>query len=249
MKRHHLSIFCLWLLCFGFEFEAHAAKKDFTGLFGSYRREKFTENEGNKTDFGVDIMLSTLLPVTSIAKSAETTALNYQALNYATFFNFESSFWLSLGYNWVVYANIGKYNYETRKQNEKTLTLDQPIFQKFELDAIPAVLGLRYRLSTDDLVPYVSLGVGAAYVKRSGSIEGAYTAPDDYQTVACGHASAGLEFFFAPRAGLRVEASAYYMNLPQKTYDPQGTIADRPKLQYQANVWSMRYASGLFFLF
>ncbi len=236
------------MLCFGFEFQAYAAKKDFTGIFGSYRREKFTENEGNKTDFGIDLMLSTLLPVTSVAKSAETVALNFNSLNYATFFNIEASFWFSLGYNWVVYANIGKYSYETRKLNASS-PLDTPIFHKFELDAVPAILGLRYRLSNEDLVPYVSLGVGAAYVKRSGSTEGAYTAPDDFQTVGCGYGAVGLEFFFAPKAGLRVETSAYYMNLPQKTYDPGGTIAGRPQLQYQANVWSMRYASGLFFIF
>ena len=44
--------------------EAFAAKKDFKGLFGSYRREKFTENEAGSGEIGVDILLSTLLPVT-----------------------------------------------------------------------------------------------------------------------------------------------------------------------------------------
>jgi Outer membrane protein beta-barrel domain len=249
VKRHHLSLFCLLCLCFGFEFEAMAAKKDFKGLFGSYRREKFTENEGNSTDFGVDLMLSTLLPVSSVVKSAESSDLTFNSLNYATFFNVEASFWFSLGYNWAVYADIGHYSYDTRKQTASSANSTQPIFQKFELEAVPAVAGIRYRLSREDLVPYVSLGVGMAYVKRSGSTEGQYTASDLYQTVACGHGAVGLEFFFAPKAGLRVEASAYYMNLPQYTFDPTGTIAQRPQLQYQSNVWSVRYASGIFFLF
>ncbi|MFM8313527.1 MAG: hypothetical protein ACKOA8_04515, partial [Deltaproteobacteria bacterium] len=97
MKRHQLSLFCLLLLCFGFDFEAQAAKKDFKGLFGSYRREKFTENEGNSTDFGMDLMLSTLLPVTSVVKSAqnESTPSVFDSLNYATFFNIEASFWFT----------------------------------------------------------------------------------------------------------------------------------------------------------
>ena len=248
MKRHHLSLICLWAFCFGFD--ALAANKNFKGLFGSYRREKFTENEANSTDFGVDLMLSTLLPVTSVAKSAETSALNFNALNYATFFNVEASFWFSLGYNWAFYASIGKYSYETRKQNQITINSpgSDPIFHKFEMDAVPGVVGIRYRLSEQDLVPYFSLGVGMAYVHRVGATEGAYK-DEEYKTVACGHGAIGLEFFFAPKAGLRVEASGYYLNLPQRTYDPGGTIGNRPQLQYQANVWSMRYASGLFFLF
>ena len=66
MKSHHLSLICLLVLCFGFEFQAYAAKKDFTGIFGSYRREKFTENEGNKTDFSsaevhCDVIIDDLL--------------------------------------------------------------------------------------------------------------------------------------------------------------------------------------------
>ncbi|MFM8316243.1 MAG: outer membrane beta-barrel protein, partial [Deltaproteobacteria bacterium] len=218
----------------------------------SYRREKFTENEGNSTDFGFDLMLSTLLPITSVVKSAETSALNFNSLNYATFFNVEGSFWFSLGYHWALYANVGRYSYETRKQNQQTLDnpSSDPLFQKFELEAVPAIAGIRYRLSREDLVPYVSLGIGLAYVHRKGSNEaGTNNTDEEYQTVACGHGAVGLEFFFAPKAGLRVEASAYYFNLPLRTFDPQGTIGVTPQLQYQSNVWSLRYASGVFFLF
>lgn len=244
MKRHHLSLICLWVLCFGMD--AVAADKNFKGLFGSYRREKFTENEANSNDFGVDLMLSTLLPITSVAKSSEGSSKTFNSLNYSTFFNVEASFWFTLGYNWAFYASIGKYSYETRKQNAGSSNTE-PLFHKFELEAIPGVAGIRYRLSDQDLVPYVSLGVGMAYVHRQTAIEGLNKSDSEYKTVACGHGAVGLEFFFAPKAGLRVEASAYYLNLPQRTFDPQSTSF--PTLQYQPNVWSMRYSSGLFFLF
>ena len=258
MKRHQRYFFIFLVLSFGFEFEALAAKKDFKGLFGSYRREKFTENEGNRNDFGFDLLLSTLLPITSVAKSAQDNSLNFSPLNYSTFFNVEASLWFSLGYHWAIYANVGKYSYESRKKNDSS-TDALPVFHQFELDAIPAIAGVRYRLSQDDIVPYISLGIGMAYVHRKGFTEGASIitngnsslyAEEEYQTVACGHGAAGVEFFFAPKAGLRVEASAYYMNLPKRTLEPGGTsIAIRPKIQFQSNVWSLRYASGIFFLF
>ena len=253
MKRHQRYFFILLVLSFGFEFEALAAKKDFKGLFGSYRREKFTENEGNRNDFGFDLLLSTLLPITSVAKSAQDNSLNFSPLNYSTFFNVEASLWFSLGYHWAIYANVGKYSYESRKKNDSS-TEALPVFHHFELDATPAIAGVRYRLSQDDIVPYISLGIGMAYVHRKGFTEGStsnsalYT-EEEYQTVACGHGAAGVEFFFAPKAGLRVEASAYYMNLPERTTEPGGTIGYRPKVQFQSNVWSLRYASGIFFLF
>ncbi len=255
MKRHQGYFFILLVLSFGFEFEALAAKKDFKGLFGSYRREKFTENEGNRNDFGFDLLLSTLLPITSVAKSAQDSnnPLTFSPLNYSTFFNVEASLWFSLGYHWAIYANVGKYSYESRKKNDSS-TEALPVFHHFELDATPAIAGVRYRLSQDDIVPYISLGIGMAYVHRKGFTEGStsnsalYT-EEEYQTVACGHGAAGVEFFFAPKAGLRVEASAYYMNLPERTTEPGGTIGYRPKIQFQSNVWSLRYASGIFFLF
>lgn len=257
MKRHQRYFFIFLVLSFGFEFEALAAKKDFKGLFGSYRREKFTENEGNRNDFGFDLLLSTLLPITSVAKSAQDdNPLNFSPLNYSTFFNVEASLWFSLGYHWAIYANVGKYSYESRKKNDNSPN-KLPIFHHFELDATPAIAGVRYRLSQDDIVPYISLGIGMAYVHRKGFTEGstgstsnsALDTEEEYQTVACGHGAAGVEFFFAPKAGLRVEASAYYMNLPERTTKPGGTIGNRPKIQFQSNVWSLRYASGIFFLF
>ncbi|NQW45543.1 MAG: hypothetical protein HQ462_09085 [Deltaproteobacteria bacterium] len=258
MKRHQGYFFILLVLSFGFEFEALAAKKDFKGLFGSYRREKFTENEGNRNDFGFDLLLSTLLPITSVAKSAQDSSLTFSPLNYSTFFNVEASLWFSLGYHWAIYANVGKYSYESRKQNDKPIDPKTPVFHHFELDATPAIAGVRYRLSQDDIVPYISLGIGMAYVHRKGFTEGAAIvtngnssiySEEENKTVACGHGAAGIEFFFAPKAGLRVEASAYYMNLPERTIDPGGSPENRPKIQFQSNVWSLRYASGIFFLF
>jgi hypothetical protein len=84
-----------------------ATKKDFKGLFGSYRRDRYTENEGRSTDFGMDLMLSTLIPVTNIVSSFDGTRpsdansiAEMQAqsspLNYATFFNVEGTFFFIL---------------------------------------------------------------------------------------------------------------------------------------------------------
>ena len=50
-------------------------KKGFQGLFGSYRREKYTENEGRDTDAGLDVMLATAhLPTNSLVKADSTKA-------------------------------------------------------------------------------------------------------------------------------------------------------------------------------
>lgn len=234
------------------ESNAFAAKKDFKGLFGSYRREKFTENEARNSDFGVDIILSTLLPISPLVKSEEDTTRTAANLNYATFFNVEASLWYSLAYNWALYANFAHYSYETRKENQTRTDPTLPLFHQFEMEAIPVIAGLRYRLSREDIVPYLSVGAGMAYVKRKGSYDydptGRFT-DTEYKTVACGHAALGLEFYFASRAGLRLEMSAYYFNLPARRFDTGGAPGNLPILNYQANVWSVRYGSGVFMLF
>ena len=227
------------------------AKKDFKGLFGSYRREKFTENEGSNTSFGVDLMLSTLLPLTPIVKSSTDRSSSGEALNYATFFNVELNFFFTLYYNWELFANIAYYNYETRKEtpsSDPTL----PIFHLFEMDVTPAMLGLKYRFSTSDFVPYIGASGGLAYVKRKGFYDNnAVIYNEQHLTCFVGQVLAGVEFYFAPKAGIRLEASAHYMQLPEKVFDPgqQVTLAELPLLSYQSNPWSIRYASGLFFLF
>src|SRR5947209_5497597 len=74
-------------LLLSFAVDAAQAKKDFKGLFGSYRREKFTENEANPSDFGIDLLLATMLPLSPVVKSQETPDPSQQnALAYSTFF-------------------------------------------------------------------------------------------------------------------------------------------------------------------
>jgi hypothetical protein len=90
------TIFVLVLLCSGEAF----AKKDFKGLFGSYRREKFTENEARSMAFGADLMLSTLFPVTDMVRSQEDTSGTSAPLNYSVFYNVETSLWMSWQYHW-----------------------------------------------------------------------------------------------------------------------------------------------------
>ncbi len=246
MKR-----FLLLILISTFAIDAFAAKKDFKGLFGAYRREKFTENEGNSSDFGVDLMLSTMLPLTPIVKSQETTDASQQnSLSYSTFFNVETGINYSFHYNWEAFVDAGYFSYETRRQNSVLTSSALPLFHQFEMTAIPLMFGVRYRMSMEDIVPYVGIGLGPTYVKRRGSYDyNAVQANEQHDTVLSGEAIVGVEFYISSRMGIRLEASAFYMKLPAFTFDTGGSPGNFPILLYQGNPWSVRYASGLFVLF
>lgn len=244
------------ILLLAFSSEAFA-KKDFKGLFGSYRRERFTENEARENAFGVDILLSTLFPIQDVVRSQEDTSGTTTALNYSVFFNFEGTLWYSINYNWVLTGTFGWYNYATRKENNLTLnnpaSTQTPIFHEFELTAFPVVAGIRYRFLRDDIVPYIGAGVGMAFTTRKGSYDndppGIYTHTVK-ESVLAGHVAAGLEFYFSPNAGLRIEASGFYLNVPARTMAVSGgIIANQPTFLAQAHPISIRYASGVFMTF
>jgi opacity protein-like surface antigen len=243
--------YLLLVLTFTFAVDAFAAKKDFKGLFGSYRREKFTENEGNSSDFGMDFLLSTMLPLTPIVKSQETTDPNVQnSLSYSTFFDIEAGINYSFHYNWQFFLDVGYYTYETRRQNSVLTNPALPLFHQFDMTAIPLMLGARYRFSTEDIVPYVGLGVGPTYVKRKGFYDyNAVQLNEKHDTVISAEAIVGVEFYISSRAGIRLEASAYYMKLDAFTFNTGGSPGNFPILAYQGNPWSVRYASGVFILF
>lgn len=232
--------------------ECYADKKNFRGLFGSYRREQYIENEARNTDIGMNLMLSTLVPLSPIVKSSEdpTRANLGDPMYYATFFNLEAQFFVTLNYHWEVFGNLAYYTYETRKENASRTDPTLPLFHQFEMTIIPLVGGIKYRLTTTDIVPYVGVGGGLAYVKRKGFYDYNPVIWDQqYLNVVVGEALAGLEFFFSPNAGIRLEVAAFYMALPARTFDTGGTPANFPILYYQANPWSIRYASGVFVLF
>lgn len=250
-----LLIFCLVFLTSS---EAFAARKNFRGLFGSYRREKFIENEGNWSDFGVDVSLSTLFPVTSIVNSEESTRGNAGApMYYANFFDYEASAFLSLAYNWQVYLFTGLFTYETRKQNatdQPSVQQDQPLFHEYQMQALPVLLGLRYRFTQTDMVPYVGIAVGAASVMQKASYDydppGAYSHTGYQQPVLTAQLAAGIEFYISSQVGIRLELSGLYFKLAEQPYDtPGATPAALPIVIAQANPISLRYSSGLFFLF
>jgi hypothetical protein len=251
--RHRAALIAILLLGMGADVFAASTKKDFRGLFGNYRREQYVENEGRNTDVGFDVQLSTLLPISPVVKSVETTGGAAESLQYTTFFNLELSLFVTLAYHWELYGSLGYYTYDTRKQN--TVASDPsnpglPSFHQFEMTMIPAVAGVRYRFTTDDIVPYIGAGVGMAYTKRKGFYD--YSDPtfhQQYLNAIVGQAQAGVEFFIAARAGIRLEVSAYFMNLPAFNYQPGATVSLFPAIQYQANPWSVRYSSGLFVLF
>lgn len=242
----------LLVLALTFAVDGYAAKKDFKGLFGSYRRERFTENEANPSDFGIDLMLSTLIPLSPIVKSQESVGGAPAALNYATFFNIEGGIHFSLSYNWLLFASIGYYNYDTRKENSATGLQNPalPLFHQFEMRAVPVVGGVKYRFSTEDIVPYVGIGVGTSFVTRHGFYDySPQVSDEEHLTALTVEATLGVEFYFSARAGIRMEASAFYMKLPEKTFNSGAAPGDLPILIYQGNPTSIRYASGLFFLF
>lgn len=239
-------------LLLGLCVELQAAKKDFKGLFGSYRREKFIENEARSTNFGMDFLLSTLVPVSPIIKSQEVRGGDLANLQFATFFNLEAAFFFTLNYHWEIFANVGWYKYDTRKEN-KNSNPAQPEFHQFEMEAHPIIAGIKYRLATDDIVPYVGAGVGFSYVRRKGFHDKDNPTNNlfdqEFSNAITGQILAGLEFFFHPQVGIRLEAAAYYFRLNQRSFDTGGDPANHPILLYQANPWLVRYASGVFILF
>lgn len=246
----YAAIFILALTLHG---EIQAAKRDFKGLFGSYRREKFIENEARSSDFGVDIMLSTLLPISTIVSSQESSTGSFQPLYYSAFFNGEFSFHFSLNYHFETFLSVGYYSYETRKENatpELESKTKRAIFHVFELTAAPVILGLRYRLSTDDLVPYLGAGIGMTNVRQKAYYDYNTTSSDERNFNAItGELILGFEFYFAARAGIRLELAGYLLNFPGDTYSPGGTPEINPNFQYSASPILVRYASGLFWLF
>jgi outer membrane protein W len=246
-------ILCLLALCFAAE--GFAAKKDYKGLFGSYRREKFTENEARSTDFGMDIMLSTLMPISSIVNTSTVRGQNGSPMYYATFFNVEGTFFFTLNYRWEVFLNTGYYSYQTRQQNGTGTGAGQaagtPLFALYEMSTVPFTFGAKYRFSTSDIVPYVGAGIGAAMFWRKAYYDFSNTSQIDTHPywALTGQATLGVEFFISSRTGIRLEASAMYMGLPANTFDNLGTPSITPLINSQANPISVRYASGVFVLF
>jgi outer membrane protein W len=229
--------------------EGLGAEKDFKGLFGSYKREKFTENEAHDSDWGMDLSLSSLLPVTSVVKSTTTAGAEGEAMRYSTFFNVEGSLLFSLAYHWQFYASVGHFSYDTRKENVSK-DAAQALFHQFEFNAIPILVGARYRFGLEDIVPYIGLGAGVSRVTRKGFYDTANSAVNEQtENMLTGQIQGGVEFYFSPRAGLRLEIAAHYFNAKKYTFDGPGSGDVFPDMIYQPNVVSVRYASGLFFLF
>jgi len=234
-----------------------AARKDFKGLFGSYRRERYTENEGLDSAFGVDILLATALPTNSLVKAdAASTAAGDKAtltlgtdMPTSTFFSGELGFWYTLAYHWQIFANIGYYSYDTRIQNPASGGTSQPLFTQFEMKAIPAILGIKYRFGRSDIVPYLGVGAGMSFVTRRGSYDYANSSNSRSDNALTFQGSAGLEFYIASRAGIRLEVSGMYMNLPGLVFDSGAVPSTQPLIKYQQNPLLVRYSSGLFVIF
>jgi len=202
------------LLLFAFATDGICAKagKDFKGMFGSYRRNQFVENEGNATDFGINLMLSTLLPMSSVVSSSGgSPAISSDTLHYATSFNLEVEFHLSIAYHWQTYLRVGYIDYDTRRENPTSG--NESRFHEFSLRALPLIGGLKFRFGRDDLVPYIGIGAGVSYVERRAYFD--YSNADQrlFGTVLTFEGVVGIEYYFASRVGVRLEISGYYMKL------------------------------------
>lgn len=218
-----------------------AKKKDFKGLFGSYRREKYTENEANDSDWGIDLMLSTLFPMSGLVST--TTG---GAMPTTISFNTEANLYRTFGYNLMVYVNFGRYSYETRQSTGST-TGQQTQYNLFSMTISPLLMGVKYRMSRSDFVPYLGAAGGVSFVTRTASYNYANLVNTDSQTPITVQGFGGFEFFFAPGAGLRIEVGAHVMLLPAKTMDTNSSTV--PSVQNAANPVALRYASGVFILF
>lgn len=250
LKTSSWKIIALGWLALGIPcMEALAEKRDFRGLFGSYRREQYVENEANSSDLGVDFMLSTLLPVsTTVTSNENTTTPTYNALNYAVSFNLEASIFYTLGYHWELFFNVGYYSYETRKENASTTNSTLPLFHEYEMTMFPAIAGLKYRFSTNDIVPYVGLGAGLAYTIRRVFYDHTTAQRKVYDNALAAQFTVGLEFFFSARAGIRLEMSGQFVALDDDAFVSGGIVDTTPDFQMKGNFTSVRYASGIFFL-
>jgi hypothetical protein len=250
----------LFLLLFQLSSEvAFAKKKDFKGLFGSYRREKYTENEGNDSDFGMDLMLSTLYPVSSFASSVD--AGNNSSMPATISFNFELNFYKTFGYHTMAYLSIGHHAYDTRQalstqlsnpidENGNPTTTDISNISQFNLyeqTSIPVLLGLKYRFSRSDFVPYIGVAGGISFMTRKASYNFSNLSHEDHPKALTFQGYGGFEFFFAPGAGLRLELGVHAALAPEKVNVTNSTQV--PNIIFPKNPIALRYASGVFILF
>lgn len=248
MKSFFVSLICVGLLISAAP--AKASKKDFKGLFGSYKRERFVENEARESDLGIDLSLSTLLPMSDVVRSTTTRGDAGSALYYATFFNVEGTLLYSLWYNWQFYFTTGNFSYDTRVERTDPSDATQTIFSNAEFQGTPFLLGVRYRFSNEDIVPYIGAGAGVTMVTRRASYDNDKNVKgEEKSSVITGQVQAGVEFYVSPRAGIRLEVSGLYMQAKEYQYDAGGLAANHPILIFQPNVLSVRYSSGLFYLF
>jgi len=234
---------------------ALAKKKDFKGLFGSYRREKFTENEGNASDVGMDIMLSTLYPLTSFANTTTTPTTDLGAPMPGTIsFNVELNFYKTWNYNLLTYLSIGHYAYDSRSP-----VANQPAtegggtavlytqYNLLDMRIIPVMAGVKYRFGRSDFVPYIGAGAGVSFITRDITYNYSNLTHTDSSTPLTFQASGGFEFFFAPGAGLRIELGAWMALLGSSTKNTNSVLVE--SIVYPENPLAIRYASGIFFLF
>lgn len=244
------------LVLFHFVTEYAVAKKNFKGLFGSYRREKFTENEGNDSDWGADIILSTLYPLSSMANSTTSVASGSSvAMPKTISFDVELNLYKTFGYNTMVFFNIGHYSYDSRQQTQAQATTDEnnndvsaiTQYNNLATTIIPLMLGIKYRFSRSDFVPYLGASAGISLMSRKITYNYSNLSHEDSTTPLTFQGFGGFEFFFAPGAGLRVELGVWTALAPEVVKNTNSAAVE--SIIFPSNPLAVRYASGVFFLF
>lgn len=229
---------------------AFGLTKNFKGLFGSYHQEKYIENEGNFSDLGFEILMSTIFPLEPVVKTSQQFGYDGTPMQYTTFFNGEAQVSFSLGYNFEFFGGIGYYSYDTREVNAEYPSSSGALqYQRFSMSMVPVFGGVRYRFSSDDIVPYLGVAAGESLVTRTGYYD--YTSVESVSNfwAPMGMVLTGIEFYISSRVGIRLEASAAYFALPSDNFDPGGlSLATYPMFNFDYGLWTLRYASGIFFL-
>src|SRR5690606_18618248 len=104
--------------------------------------------------------------------------------------------------------------------------------------------------SRTDIVPYIGIGAGLLYVHRKAYYDyNDVTTKDTFSNGLAAQGTVGVEFYIAPRTGIRLEMSAMYLGMKQDQFDTGAVPANFPIMDFHANPIAVRYASGLFILF
>jgi hypothetical protein len=244
----HLCLFVFVLTLFCTESFGAKDNRGVKALFGTYKREKFTENEARYSDIGTEILLSTMYPLGSLVRARDG-ASAFADMQSSLFFNGEINVFFTLNYSWQFLITGGYYSFETRQQFSVPFgSQNIAAFRFYNFETIPILAGVKYRMGTGDIVPYVGVSGGINLYTSKYSFDYSTQTIVKRGMAPTIQAAFGVDFYVTPRIGLKVELAGYMMLIPADS----NTIVVSPNTHdftTSANPISVRYASGIFILF